>query len=82
MSTLRTAPNPQLPDSSVEEFEAALIKVRDVWQSKGAKGSEKLLDMVALITGADLVCLRPTELPLRTPVRRPKDGVIGQPTCG
>jgi hypothetical protein len=36
-TTPRSALKPQLPDSSIEEFEAALIKARDAWQSKGAR---------------------------------------------
>ena len=36
-STPRSALKPQLPDSSIEAFESALIKARDAWQSKGGR---------------------------------------------
>jgi len=32
-------PNPQLRDSAVDEFEAALIKARDAWRGRGARSS-------------------------------------------
>ena len=32
-------PNPQLRDSSVDEFEAALIKARDAWRGRGPRSS-------------------------------------------
>jgi hypothetical protein len=34
-----TQPNPQLRDSSVDEFEAALIKARDAWRGRGPRSS-------------------------------------------
>ena len=36
LSVPRKAPVEQLPDTPLENFEAALIKARDAWQSKGA----------------------------------------------
>jgi len=32
-------PSPQLRDSSVDEFEAALIKARDAWRGSGPRSS-------------------------------------------
>ena len=32
-------PNPQLRNSSVDDFEAALIKARDTWRGRGPRSS-------------------------------------------
>jgi hypothetical protein len=37
MTTSHPTPEPQPRDPSVDEFEAALIKARDAWQSKGTR---------------------------------------------
>ena len=37
MTTAHPTPDPQPRDPSVDEFEAALTKARDAWQSKGTR---------------------------------------------